>query len=227
MKKLLFFTIFALFVFITATAQFVGSKSYNNINAIKNFEPDKNYNRFFLGYAPLKFIFKGDGPEFSKTGHGFNIGWLGGYKVTKETPLYLETGLAMNANFGQIQTERDKLLYFEIPLNITYRYYIKNTKLIISPYLGLHLKVNVLARDVDGVSYFDYDSGGYGEYDFDDLSLNRCQIGMQLGANIDYEHFFLGIGWNRDFTPIGDVNSSWPSGKGVTSGFRLNVGVIF
>ena len=104
----------------------------------------------------------------------------------------------------------------------------KYRKIIISPYLGLHLKANVLARDVDGDSYFDNDTGYNNDGDwYDDLSLNRCQIGLQLGANFDYEHLFLGLGWNKDLIPLGYVKTAWPSGKGFTSGFRFNVGVIF
>ena len=131
---------------------------------------EKRYNRVFIGYAPTDFHNLAS-EDHSLIGgeiraHGFNVGWLGGFNITRLTlPLYLETGVTMNAGFPNfegvsmnarvsnfegvdniypINHRWFKTLSFEVPVNITYRYNIPHTKIRISPYFGFHFKVNAL-----------------------------------------------------------------------------------
>lgn len=219
MKKMYALAVAALCVSMTATAQIGESKSqkiettYTTTTRTLEVQPNKNYNRIIFGWAPTKFKTEGD----SETLQGFNLGWTGGYNVTKgkRLPLYFETGLTMNADFGECRSKSDKLLNFEIPMNITYRYNFKNTKIYVAPYFGFHFKINAMWRGENSrgksVDYFDADG------------TNRFQFGMQLGVNFDINRFNIGFGWDNDFMPITKVNGY----KLKTSGARINIGVTF
>lgn len=219
MKKVLLLAVVAVFIGTTAYAQIGESKSkkiettYTTTTTTSVVPENPNYNRVYFGYAQTKL----SGEGYSESLHGFNAGWLGGYNVTpaKKLPLYLETGIALNAGFGDVLSSSDKLLSLEVPINITYRYNIPNTKIRLSPYFGFHFKVNVLALDDDGDSYFDNDE------------FNRFQFGMQLGANFEYDHFYLGVGWNKDFLPFIEGKYYGETWKVNTSGARVNVGFVF
>ena len=214
MKKMFSLAVVALFVGMTANAQIGESKSkkiettYTTTTHVEEVAY-KNYNRIIFGYAPVKFSMDGE----SESIHGFGFGWIGGYNVTKgkRLPIYVETGLLLNAAFGEYLSESDKLINFEVPINATYRYRIPNTKLFIGPYFGFHFKVNAAWLDDDSDSYFEYDD------------TNRFQFGMQLGVNFDIWKFHLGVGWDKDFMPIADLGKYNLN----TSGVRVNIGVTF
>lgn len=173
----------------------------------------ENYNRIYFGYAPTKFKAKHDNQSISDTMHGFDLGWTGGYNVTKgkHLPLYVEAGLAMNADFD----DPDGLVNFEIPVNVTYRYNIGQSKVKVAPYFGIHFKINAYWGDGDD-SYFDYEG------------TKRFQMGMQLGVNFDINHFYVGVGWDKDFNPIWKYETYYDGdAKMVTSGARVNLGFTF
>lgn len=172
---------------------------------------NENYNRFFIGYAPTDFDFVGQELRLQ----GFDLGWSHGFNVTGEQlPLYIEAGISANLGIGEFLSDCDKMLSFEVPVNVTYRYNIPNTKVRLSPYFGFHFKVNTLAIDDDSDSYFDIKGS------------RRFQFGMQLGANIEFNHFYMGAGWNKDFMPFMH-NAGGRLGEWKTSGMRVNVGIVF
>lgn len=97
---------------------------------------------------------------------GLGLGWIGGYNITKQKRLllYLETGFLMNVGGGECLTEEDVFLNLEVPINVTYRYNFKNSKIYVAPYFGFHFKLNALWKDED--SYF-------GDYWSDYLDTRR------------------------------------------------------
>ena len=182
-------------------------------------QENENYNRIYFGYAPTKFSASGNFKRFSvdgvsKTTDGCDLGWMMGLNVTKEhfLPLYIEAGIAMNADFG----DNSKLINFEIPFGITYRLNIPNTEIYVSPYFGFHFKINVFWVNDKNNSYFDL---------IDDT--HRFQFGMQLGGHIDFNHFYLGLGWDKDFISIADEERRSYDLKLNTSGMRINIGYTF
>lgn len=213
MKKLLVMCAMTLFVGIASKAQIGESASKKIETTVVKVEetPNKNYDRITFGWAPTTISLDGE----STTLHGFGFGWTGGYNVTKgkRLPLYIETGIGMNVDFGEFMTESDFLMNFEVPVNVTYRYNFKNTKIYVAPYFGFHFKVNALLMDDDANSYFDYEG------------TNRFQFGMQLGVNFDLGKFHVGFGWDKDFMPIWDLEGTDYSFG--TSGARINIGITF
>ena len=210
---------------------------------------EKYYNRVFIGYAPTDFYeagVLGEGGKDIKAqelrAQGFNAGWLGGFNIAGSVlPLYMETGVTMKVGFpnlGGSDSEYDegdsrwwKTLSFEVPVNVTYRYNIPNTKIRLSPYFGFHFKVNALATNKDSYKIPRYDETGKLYYEshqerldwFDAKGTRRFQFGMQVGANFEINHFFVGAGWERDFMPV-----MTEGGYEIrNSGMRVNVGWTF
>lgn len=206
---------------------------------------EKYYNRVFIGYAPTDFYeagVLGDGREAEELrAQGFNAGWLGGFNIAGSVlPLYMETGVTMKVGFPNLgESEYDegsrwwKTLSFEVPVNVTYRYNIPNTKIRLSPYFGFHFKINALATNKYSYKIKQYDDTGklyYESYQerlnmFDERGTRRFQFGMQVGANFEINHFFVGAGWERDFMPVKIDEDEGPEIR--NSGMRVNIGWTF
>lgn len=210
MKKFIILAVIALFA-SPATKAYAQEAA---VSAASAGEQYKNYNRIFFGYAPTIFYEDRGRWDDSDVLHGFNVGWLAGFNVTgKRLPLYLETGAKANVGLGELLTDFDKYLAIEVPVNVAYRFHIPNTKIHLSPYLGVHFKANVLGRDDDGFDYFDLEG------------TKRFQFGMQVGGHFDFNHFYLGLGYSFDFLPI--MKLSWNDYRVLTSGPSVNVGLVF
>ena len=224
MKKVLSLAVVALFASTVANAQDYQSQRvqnekeyYTNVETqiVKEKPEYKNYDRIYLSYAPTRIA------EYYRyldalMMHGVGIGWKKGINVTgKRLPLYLETGIAANFAFG----EGDKLFNFVIPVDVSYRFKIGNTKLYIAPYWGLNFKINY---------YWDKD-GKKSWYDYNGVDGNRFQLGTELGCNFDIWNFHFGVGWSYDFMKLAQVDYSNTSylHDFKTSGVRVNVGVVF
>lgn len=231
MKKLFSLAAMALFVSMTAFAQgdikTSSSKDIKTTVTTTTTEVENpmafHYSRFFFGYAPTTFSSSTKYKDFG-TMHGFNTGWIGGWNVTgRRLPIYVEGGITFNACFGEGITDSDKLMSLEIPVNATYRWNIRNTRIFIAPYFGFHFKVNVAWMDEDDDSVFDnnYKYGSLKVMDSDDA--RRFQFGMETGVNFDLAHFTMGIGYNYDFMPIHTIINENIS----TGGFRLKIGFVF
>lgn len=204
MKKILLIAV-ALCGVLSIKAQIVGSTSkqikttYTTETKTIVVDDNKDYNRIFLGFASTKETDKYDGSEKMR---GLNLGWTHGFNVTKrKLPLYVEAGLE-----GNVMGNDDVLVNFEIPVSLTYRYNIGKSKVKVAPYFGLNLKVN---------AYSDY---------YED-EVNRVQVGMQLGVNFDIKHFYLGLGWDKDFSPLYSYEDY--DYKVKTRGARVRIGVTW
>ena len=167
------------------------------------------YGRFIVSYSPTRFHNEYD----SEWLHGLSIGCLGGFNIStnRRLPFYLEWGGVMNLGLGELFSDYDVQLSVEIPFNLTYRYNLPNTKICISPYLGIHFKTNIIALDNKSNSYFE-------------RGANRFQCGMQLGVNLDIDKFYVGVGWNRDFIPY--MKGLCSEENVISGGIRVNVGMI-
>lgn len=164
------------------------------------------YNRLYVGYAPTKFITKYNGDKSkSDAWHGFDVGWTHGINVTKqELPLFLEFGTNMTWDFCPGEASEGGaywLMDFDVPVMLTYRYKIGESNVRISPYFGVHFKVDIPTDD----------------------TRNIFRFGLQLGANVEFKKFFLGAGWDRDVTPVKNKNKV----KTTTGGPRINLGFTF
>ena len=219
MKRLVFFALVALCMGSSAMAL---AKEPAEKSAATTVGPSKCYHRFYAGYAPTIFYTERGDKNVSDLLNGFNVGWMSGFNVTKcRLPLYTEVGVKANVGLGDFLSDFDKYLAIEIPVNVAYRFSIPNTKIHLSPYLGVNFKVNALGKDEDGLNYFDIDG------------TRRFQFGMQVGGHFDFNHFYLGLGFSADFLPIFEDDHLYKFGKHLydnkvhTCGVYVNAGVVF
>lgn len=217
MKRFLFIGAVAFLMSTAANAQIVKSSSNQTIittktqvTPVKEKKEKNRYNRIYLGYASTKIKAKWDGgSEKSDAYHGFNLGWTIGRNVTQnKLPIFIETGINLATGFYGYENSygydaTSAIVDFEIPVNVTYRYRLGQSKVRLAPYFGFHLKFNA----------------SYGNEPAD----NVCRFGLQLGANFDINHFYLGVGWDKDVTPL----TSNDYVKDLSGGARLRIGVTW
>lgn len=230
---------------VAANAQIVSSSSRS---LVKNDFP--NYSRLFVSYAPLSFsgdATKGDDNPFDNTAGGVAVGWQGGWSISKSIPLYLESGLNVQYNhWSDEETESESNSYYSyqatdkmsmtflslnVPLNIAYKYSLPSADGVsIVPYLGLHVRGNLLGKAKDEWSYTTTSSYSgstsssdeeevdfFDDGDMDDEPANRIQIGWQIGVGLNYKALYVGIGYSAEFTEYAK--------KLNTGGLQLTLGI--
>ena len=214
MKKL--FTIISCCIFAASVqAQIVSSHSRSVTTETANYP---NYSRFEISYSPMTIKIDHESEGFT----GIRLGYLQGTSISKTMPLYLEYGI--NAHYAWYSdTSHDEeisssVLNLNVPVNVAYKYAL-NDDVYITPYVGLHLRGNILGKEEieykgrsSSIDLFDKD-------DMDDNTANRIQVGGQIGVGLNYKQLYLGVGYNTQFGEyMEDVT---------TSGFDVTVGYSF
>ena len=103
------------------------------------------------------------------------------------------------------------LASINVPLAVTTPFQVDNITIL--PYIGVNLRFNLFGERKSSVEV-NYD----GEYlsssdtynlfnkeDMGDYPLGRFQAGLNLGVNIEFEKYTVGIGYVNDFSPVYDV----------------------
>ena len=188
--------------------KFADTKKYaNKINIYaKKFEYQKNfiekykeikvivpkfYNRLYFGYSPTIYS--------DNSGHDFlNIGYSGGIllKESKNIIPYLQFGAQFD---WEIASKADKSeLAVSIPIDITWRCYLGQSKVALSPFVGAIFKINPRHSTSDGM---------------------LLQPGFEIGTNLDYKRFYCGVLYHMEFFTR--------EGLGNIRGLALRVGCNF
>lgn len=159
---------------------------------------------------------------------GIDINYLHGFKILSKLPLYVEAGGRITMDSYKdtyIDTEWQSLgttvyetknrliiLALSVPVNITYKYTFNNG-LYIAPFAGIHMRLNLLGKiksnerssfgKEEDESYNIFKSGddGYWEDGDEDDHAHRFQFGGQVGVNVGYKAWNLGIAYYLD-TPL-------------------------
>lgn len=228
MRKYIYIGVVAALMATTASAQTKKrtqvTEEYTNINVappvtIASKTSQDRYVRLYGGFAstllnPLKNKTTSAIADIigvkveDKPFRGLNLGWAFGKSIAKDY-VFLETGIDVttgwiNISYGNKNDQLATLLAIadvEIPVNIAFRGRVDDSDICISPYFGPHLKINA----------------GYGGKMADKV----CRLGVQVGLNFDFNHFYLGVGWDHDFTSLTSPQNTF------TSGLRVHMGVIF
>jgi hypothetical protein len=95
-----------------------------------------------------------------------------------------------------------------VPLAVTTPFQVDNITIL--PYVGVNLRFNLFGKQKETVeaSYDGEDLSESKKYDLfnkDDMGgypLGRFQAGLNLGVNIEYEKYTVGIGYVNDFSPV-------------------------
>lgn len=164
-----------------------------------------SYGRVYIGYTPTVFSYKGSLYDHYE---GIELGMTNGFRLSRENRLYLEAGLRFNylrqhvdETWGDIT---DQMLSLSIPINISTRIELGKSGACISPFVGPYLKWNMMAKETNNdtdksISYLDEDEVGR------NAVYKDFQIGGQLGINVDYSSFYMGVVYRIDFTKVSKI----------------------
>lgn len=212
MKRFILTLASAITVALSANAQ-IGSSTSRTIKTHVEQEKyeisySKTYFRFTIGGGPaITYVGgKSNGESFKNSSGGLGsvngslvVGW-----PTKVENLYLEAGLGIQTYFGTAESnyfkyEIEDFGTFEIPFNATYK--IKaGDNIFIAPYAGCHFALNI---NDDTHLNMKKPETGYAE------RASDVGAGIQLGVNVEYKKFHVGLGWHKTF-----ANYSKDSGLG-------------
>ena len=230
-------------VILTSIAALAETKS--NETEGKSYTSD--YNVVYLQCNPSTFAVSTTGVD-DESFTGFSAGYSHAFSLSNTIPLFLETGIALQYSYiteslaDDVSSlsgystkdiisimdpeEKISMLSAKIPINITYNWHIPNTRVAISPFIGLSLRCNISAKyelnwnltnkakkyllENMGQDAF-YDTFSDQELDLfskrdmgtSDDTWNRLQLGWQAGFNIGlYDRMLIGISYGTDFNNV-------------------------
>lgn len=197
---------------LPAQAQFTtsgnaGSGSRSTSGVIKD---TSNYSHFGVSYVNRTYSVDVKGAENYST-NGVGINYITGISLSKETPIFFQTGARVDLGFGTIDKEdsaygvdmKVTTLSAAIPANIAYKFTLNDGRMTITPYAGLNFKFNILGKgklDYDDNSdedddYYDYYGSDYDDEGEDsDDSMNFFDK-KDMGGNKDAVWKRFQIGW--------------------------------
>lgn len=211
MKALKFLLSAVLFTVSTcAFAQFTNASSSKSSSSFGSASVGEDkYKRFEVGFTTGTL--KVDGEEADESEKGLTAALIYGTRLMPELPLFLEYGA--KATWLHSSEEEDIMGYeieetfnylnVSVPLNAVLKIGITDD-VVVSPYVGLNLKVNIMAKskvkyeeDTETLNYFDKD-------DMDDDVFNRFQLGMNLGVGVNFKKFYIGYNFQPDFMELAE-----------------------
>ena len=228
MRKLYFALLFAIAAMTTdASAQFVQSTATTNTakaNTTTSTAPDCSGENFYLGYNIVSLEWSHDQRGWENA-FPLNSGITAGYNKrmslnVSSLPLYVDYGANFSYMFGSSEYTDD---YYEIdykyknsvnvasinvPLAVTTPFQVDNITIL--PYVGVNLHFNLFGKKKSSAKasyegeYFS-ESETYDLFNKDDMGgypFGRFQAGLNLGVNIEFEKYTVGIGYVNDFSPV-------------------------
>ena len=236
MKNLKFILVAGLMaVSAPAFAQFANTGNAGNNRSASSTSIENGYSRLEAAYNPVTL--KWDDSDDDEKMTGISLGYIKGFSISKSMPLYVETGLRFTYAFWSDEEDNteSKMTYMNlsVPINLAYRFAIPNSEIAITPFVGLTLKGNLIGKSEYEYSYddeteksetnwFDEKYDDEDEYDEDKdygYGAKRIQFGWNIGANVSYNKFNVGICYGSDFSEL------WKETK--TSNLAVSVGYSF
>ena len=206
----------------------------------------KDYNRIGVSYNNTSYSpnneAKDDFVEKGWSTNGVGIDYIHGFKLSSSMPMFIETGLNVNFNFGAktIYEDydggdyyKDKIkmqnFNFQVPVNYVYRFDVAD-EFSIAPYVGLNFKLHLLSKmkfieesdneteESDWANLFSKDDMG------EDGTWNRFQMGWHVGVNFQYSRISLGLQYGTDFIPAFSFKEDDWHAKVNTGNLKLTLG---
>lgn len=224
MKKFKLFVLLAFMGLATsASAQFVNSGSSSSSTSSKSsFDATSvktdGWSRIYVSYTPSKMKFDYDDADDVKF-KGFTVGWLRGFGLTQNLPLYMEAGAGIQyrtykdedsesySGYEYSYSDKYTMWSLNIPVNLLYRFNVTDD-FSISPYFGLDFRVNLLGKNKSEVTMYDEtDSEDWNLFDDDDMDgdpWGRFQAGWHIGVGLDYRAIHFGVEYGTDFNEIAE-----------------------
>ncbi|MDE5714424.1 MAG: PorT family protein [Muribaculaceae bacterium] len=195
--------------------------SCQSVKAQTPIDPNADYNRITLMYQYRDL--GGDGTN------GFEIGYIHGFALSRNTPLFFQTGLKMDMGFESESASESGLkmsgslttMSFNVPLDIAYKLVFgENSNVAFIPFAGFNLKLNALAKLSAKASYNgQHESESISLFD-DEIGMKRFQAGWHIGFGFQINKFYAGADFGTDFIKIADYGNHTPT-------FHLGIGYTF
>ena len=196
--------------------------------------------KYIHGFSVSKSL-----PMFVETGLSFNFN-VGSKSLDFGGDYDYDYGYDDDYDYDYAPTVKYQHAALAVPVNFAYKFNI-NENFAVKPYLGLNFKFNILGRQKIDYGYdddYDYDyyaydddyydedmsdrwSNLYSKKDMDSLTWNRFQMGWQIGADVQFKKFFLGLEYGTDFIKA-QSKKQYGEKFNVNSGtFKLSIGYCF
>lgn len=162
-----------------------------------------------------------DGVSYAKYVPGFHLGVVGQFLLVEGgdapgTGFGIETGIGYSMLSNKVKTgastgERNRVVknpgtyhssYIQMPIKAFYKF-SAGDNLFLYPTAGV---------------YFAYGIGGSDDY-FD--SFQRFDVGIDLGLNMQYDHFTVGVAWERGLSKV------WENQKAYNNNAMVSLGYMF
>jgi len=148
----------------------------------------------------------------------FQIGLVGEFEITE--PLYFNTGLLFSQKGTKMNVfgveVKMPINYFEIPLNLAYKYDLGGAKLYAQggPYLGFGLS----AKAKSGSEEEEIEFGG------DDDELKRTDVGLNFGAGIEIESLQIGVNYGLGLVNLENDEDAYAKNRvfSITAAYFFN-----
>lgn len=151
---------------------------------------------------------------------GLNLGLAAGFAVSRQAPLYVETGLYYTEKGGKGKDSGQKftynLDYLEVPLVLKYKYNVDN-HFSVQPYLGAYVACGVGGKIKDFGEREAYSS-------FSDSynSFQRFDGGLKMGVGAQYDMFYVELNYDLGLSNIGHDDFDETKNSAVMLNFGLN-----
>jgi hypothetical protein len=253
MKRLYYLLVVVFVAMATnASAQFVQSTNqqatmnttYNSGADFFAKMPSMDYDRFYVGYNPVKIKWEDNqsqNEDVCPFKNGITVGYLHASNIVKNFPLYLEYGANFMYSFGKDKTSsgsqkttyKTNMYSLNVPVSLALRLSFNNDKVAMTPYLGLNFRLNIAGNIKKEVSnrgdsetetskLFDSSDN---EHAMGDRAFKRFQTGFNFGVGFTFNSVYLGVGHVVDFSKIAEYEEGDYVGKlGVTT---ISLGIAF
>lgn len=141
------------------------------------------------------------------TTYGFSVQYTHDFRLLKNLPIYLRTGIDANFNFASNKhygfSDADKFnnINFSIPVDLTYKFGLG--KCFISPIAGIALRLNAYGKykesETWGAEASDANFSVYGSDNDGVRNWHRFQVLWNVGLNFEYNNYYVTATYGRDF----------------------------
>ncbi|MCM1336792.1 MAG: porin family protein [Candidatus Amulumruptor caecigallinarius] len=219
----------------------------------------KSYNRIGISYNNTHYGFNDAyGKDHDDNNFGLNgigIDYIHGFALSESLPIYLETGLNFNFNFGTKSGDKEDIGYkdywmqsktkrqdinMQIPVNFGYKFAVSEDASIM-PYVGLNFKVHFSTRykddsdtnmpkdmyDPEDADWISVFDDGDDAMGDKDYTWNRFQMGWHVGVGFQYKPIYLGVQYGTDFIGAYKHKFDDETAKISTGNLKISLGYVF
>lgn len=200
MNRIILFTALMLTLVTSATAQF------SNTAPSRVTSGNDSYGRFMIAYTNSQVKIAGlDFGDLNKD-QGVSIGAFHGGSVSRDFPLYLETGFRMSWVMDKMGDNdasiREDFIDVSVPLNLVIKAKLANN-IYAMPYAGLNFKCFIYGQGKTDGDYISNETCDYfSEDDMGSTAFKRFQFGWNAGLGFALGNFYIGYQYQKDFTKL-------------------------